>query len=395
MRYRIQTERIDLFDVNIVITMNVKLEKRVGFERLNEAFYKACKLHEILNLKVVIKPSGEAFYTDNDKPQNSISKTDLTLSELINENESKRFKIEQGEFIRAFDSKEGLVFMMHHLGGDGKSLLYFIETFMKCLSGVECEKIPFRNLLTDDLPKESSLPFIYRILVTMWNKKWSKTRRVFDYKDMDSAYQDFWKEHKTKIIITRYEKDVLDDLLKRANKIKVSLTSYLITKMLKENTKTGDVGLAVDARDDKNRSMGNQVTGVSIRYTYDDQKTFDKNAKAVHQIMIKRLRSVRFRYFALQFMGKLDPTLKDAINLERAGYFNSEFTSKVAGYLGYGEKIRDLSVTNLTRADIVLDYGVNSIKEIVFVPPIVAYAKNVIGIVTTGDIMNVTRHTYE
>lgn len=395
MRYRIQTERIDLFDVNIIITIMVKLEKEVEFEKLQDAFYRACGLHEILSSKVVIEPSGKAFYTDNDDPQNSILKTDLSLNELINENESKRFRIEQGEYIRAFDSKNGLVFMMHHLGGDGKSLLYFTETFMKCLSGTECKAVPFHNLLLDDLPKESRLPFSYKILTAVWNQKWKMSKRVFDFSDMDKAYCSFWKERKTKTQIIRYEKDKLDECLKEAKEIGISLTSYLITKMLQKDNKISDVGLAVDARFDKNRSMGNQVTGISVSYSYDDEKTFEDNAKAVHKLMRERLTHDRYRYFALQFMGRLDPTLKDALNLERAGYYNSEFTSKVAGYLGYKDRIRDLSITNLTRADIELDYGENRISEIVFVPPIVAYAKNVIGIVTSGDVMNVVRHTYE
>ena len=119
MRYRIDTERVDLFDVNIVITMKVSLDNGVSFEDAQRAFYKACSFHEVLNSKIVIEESGEAFYVDNDEPQNSISITDLSLEDLICENERKRFKVDQGEFIRAFVSPDGLIFMMHHLGGDG------------------------------------------------------------------------------------------------------------------------------------------------------------------------------------------------------------------------------------------------------------------------------------
>ena len=94
-------------------------------------------------------------------------------------------------------------------------------------------------------------------------------------------------------------------------------------------------------------------------------------------------------------MGKLDSTLKDALNLERAGYFSRKFSKRIAGLLGYGEKVKDLSITNLTRADIPLRYGEYTIEEIAFIPPIVSYAKNVIGIVTVGDIMNISGHVYD
>ena len=32
----------------------------------------------------------------------------------------------------------------------------------------------------------------------------------------------------------------------------------------------------------------------------------------------------RYRYFVLQFMGKLDDTLKDSLNLVHAGYFHGK-----------------------------------------------------------------------
>ena len=141
-------------------------------------------------------------------------------------------------------------------------------------------------------------------------------------------------------------------------------------------------------REDGNRSLGNQATGISVQYRY------RTNRREVHRRMLKKLSDERYLYFVLQFMGKLDPTLKDAMNMERSGYFTSAVSSKVAGLLGYGDKVRDISITNLTKADIPLKYGRYSIEDIVFVPPVVSYGKNIIGIVTAGDVMNIARHVY-
>ncbi len=395
MRYRIDTERVDLFDVNIVITMKVSLDKEVDFQDAQAAFVKACSLHEVLNSKVVIEDSGEAFYVDNSEPHNSISKTDLGLEELINVNERKRFKVEEGEFIRVFMSSDGLIFMMHHLGGDGKSLVYFIETFMKCLAGQECEYAPFRSLGLSDLPEDSKLPFYYGLLSRLWNRRWMKERRVFNFADMDNAYSGFWDEHKTKVELKRYSKEDLEILVKNAKTAGVSLTAYLITDMIKDTDRTMDVGLAVDGRMDGNRSMGNQATGISIKYRFDQKKSFEDNARAVFRAMRKKLDDSKSRYLVLQFMGLLDPSLKDSLNLVHAGYYNSGISLQVAEMLGYGDKVKDISITNLTRADIQLGYGGFNIREIVFVPPVVSYAKNVFGIVTTGDVMTVARHIYK
>ncbi len=395
MRYKIETERTDLFDTNIIITIRVRLNEAVPADALQSAFAKACGAHEVLNMKVVLEPSGEAYYTDNDISCNSFVSTDLSLQELINVNEKKRFLIEEGEFIRGFMSPDGIIFMMHHLGGDGKSLMYFIETFMKCLAGEECERVPFRSLTVEDLPSESRMPFAYKLLLKYWNIRWKKDRRVFTFEDMDKAYDKFWKDRMTVVDVRSYGREELSDLLTKSKAAGVSLTSYLITDLIKDMDREADVGLAVDGRLDANRRMGNQATGIEVKYRYDESSSFEENAKNVHELMKKRLSDIRSRYFVLHFMGRLDPTLTDALNMERAGYFGSRTSSRAADAMGYGDKTKDISITNLTRADIPLEYGPYRIEDIVFIPPIVSYGRNVIGIVTAGDTMNVVRHVYE
>ena len=395
MRHVIETERVDLFDVNIVITMRVLLDRELEFDRLKEAFDKACSVHEVLGSKVVLDASGEAYYEKVDGQNNSFTKTDSNLLTIIKENQKKRFKIENGEFMRGFLSPDGLVFMMHHLGGDGKSLLYFIETFMNCLEGKECEFVPFKNLTLENLPAESKVPFFYKWLVKRWNKSWEKEKKIFDFSDMDREYESFWNNHETKIEIRRYEKEELTALLRKSKEAGVSLTAYVIADMIKDSDKANDIGLAVDGRTDNNRSMGNQATGISVKYKYDPGKTVEENAKAVSRLMQKKLSDDRYRFFVLKFMGLIDPTLKDSLNLEHAGCFSGKTSAKVAELLGYGNTAKDISITNLTRVDIPLEYGDVKIEEIAFIPPIVSYAKNVYGMVTANDVMIVSRHIYE
>lgn len=395
MRYKIETERVDLFDVNIIITMMVKLEKKTSSEALAAAFDKAISVHEVLNSKVAIEENGEAYYTDNDTPQSSFTVTQMSLLDLISENEKIRFRIEEGEWIRCFDSPDGLVFMMHHLGGDGKSLLYFIETFMSVLAGDDPAFVPFKNLTLDNLPEDSGIPLFYEPIIRSWNEKWFKDKKVFNFEDLDKAHRNFWKDHSTRIELTRYEGAELEQLIRSAKDADVTLTSYLIADMAKSIPGKTDAGIAVGGREDGNRSMGNQATGISVEFNYDTKKSVAENARKVQRLMMKKLSNYKYKYFILSFMGRLDDTLKDALNLEHAGYFHSDISSYLAELLGYGSKSRDLSVTNLTRADIPLEYGDHRITEIILIPPVVSYAKNVIGIVTAGDVMYIARHVYE
>ena len=390
-RIPIETERQDLFDVGIVITVCVKLENTPPFEALEEAFQKACSLHEVLSSRVQIEKDGRAYYT-NGGGNNSIAQTASGLKELIYEQQKIRFRIEDGEFLRAFVSPDGIVFMMHHLAGDGKSLIYFIETFMNCLAGLPCGFTPFRNLTLKDLPKDSRLPFIYKILCKLWNSKWKKDKKIFDLADLDKAYDSYWKENSTCVEIREYSAKETDLLIASAVKAGVSLTAYLVCDMLKDLKGKADVGFAVNGRLDGNRAMGNQATGISIEYGYDPKRSFDDNARKIYKLMQKRLSKNRYRFFVLQFMTRLDPSLKDALNLERAGTFSSKTSSDIAAYLGYGDKVKDLSITNLTRADIASEYGEYKIERLSFIAPVVSYAKNVIGIVTMDGKMTVTRH---
>lgn len=60
------------------------------------------------------------------------------------------------------------------------------------------------------------------------------------------------------------------------------------------------------------------------------------------------------------------------------------------GYLGNGG--RDLGVTNLMKIEIPANYDDFKIKDILFIPPKVSYAQEVVGVCTYGDRLNVCYH---
>ena len=395
MRFRLETERENLFDVNMVIAMRVRIEGEVPFEQLEKAFHKTVDAYEILNSRIVIEDNGDAFYVDCENPGSSFKESLLGFEDLINANEKVRFRIEEGEYIRGFLSPDGIVFLMHHLGGDGKSLLYFIETFMSILSGEEIEKVPFANLPVSGLPADSGMPYMYKLFVKSWNKRWTKMKRVFNYEDMDEAYRKFWPTHKTKTVITEYGKDALNDLLAGSKEAGCSLTAYLVALWIREMPFRADVGFAVDGRLSDERTMGNFATGIHINYRYNDKISVGENASKINKLMKKKLTDPKVRYSVLQLIGNLDPTLIDTLSLEAIGAYHTRETARFADIMCYGKNKRDLSITNLMKADIRTEYGNFRIKDIAFVPPVVSYGTNLIGIITVNDTLIVTRHIYE
>ena len=398
--YRIETERGDIFDVNMMIAMEATVRGSATENELVFAFNEAVASFEILNSKVVIDENGDAFYDKTALPQNSIRFKDIELCELIREQERIRFRIEDGEFLRCFVSRANsetmkMVFLMHHLGGDGKSLMYFIEAFLKYLNGEKREYQRIVLLDKNTLPQAAKLPLWAKWLVKSYNKKWQKERRVFDFHDMSEAYEKFWENHSTVVRNEVTEGEKLREKLTACQNGGAGFTSYTIAEMIQDSSRIQDVGLAVDGRLDGNRTMSNQATGISVKCKYDRNKSLVENAVAIDKSMQKKLNRIGFKYFVLRFMSEFDPTLVDAINLEFAGYFHSNISAKLAKLLGYGYNTKDLSITNLTRIDIPTEYGNYRLTDLIFVPPVVSYGKNIIGMVTVGDRLNTAYHVYQ
>lgn len=398
--YKIETERGDIFDVNMMIAMQITVSGKAAESEITGAFRDTAAAFEILNCKVVIDENGGAFYDTSDGSANSITFRDFELNEMIREQEGKRFRIEDGEFLRCFVSlpendEMKMCFLMHHLGGDGKSLCYFIEAFLKRLNGEKTEYRRVMLLNKETLPQDFKMPFLASYVVKKYNKKWRKERRIFGIEDMRAAYEKFWKTHHTTVRNEVTESVELQRKLSGCKENRIGFTSYTIAEMIRDIPSEQEIGLAVDARQDGNRTMSNQATGISVKYRYDKRRTLAENASVIDALMKKKLRDNNYRYLVLHFMSAFDPTLVDAVNLEFAGYFHSKTSAELAKLLGYGSNTKDISITNLTRLDIPAEYGKFRLTDLIFVPPVVSYGKNIIGMVTVGDHLNTTYHRYE
>lgn len=449
--YKIETERGDLFDVNMMIVMKAAVSGAEGlsFAEAEKAFGEAIAAYEILNSKIALKADGSCFYEPlssgaestgqggaqkavqsapadnvpdgqplhNPAQTQTISPCNMPLEELIQQQQRIRFRLEDGEFLRCFvyepcDGKRDFVFLMHHLGGDGKSLCYFIETFLNCLcaSGKTPEYQPVKLLTSENLPKDSALPFAVQLLAKHYNKQWQKEqgkkanqtqaqKRCFSFKDMQTAYDYFWQNHRTSISVQYTDAAALQQELAECKRHGIGYTSYTIAKLLKDESGKKSVGLAVDARPDGNRTMSNQATGISVDYAYDSRKTLIENAACIDRLMKAKLAKPVLKYFILQFMAAFEPPLVDAVNLEFAGCFHSKTSAKLAKLLGYGTNTKDFSITNLTKLDISTEYSGSraslKIEDFVFVPPVVSYGKNIIGMVTLNGRLCTVLHRYE
>ena len=389
MKHQVVFERQELFDVNMIIAMTFDVKGEVSSGALQEAFAEAVKCNEILNTKVVIEPDGSAFYVSSDEPESRLIITEEDLDEVRMREERIRFRIEEGEYIRAFvNLEEGgmkLLLLMHHMGGDGKSLLYFAEDLLRSLGG---ETLQFKEIRTAE-PKGKLDP-ISRAIIRSYNRKWNG--HVFTFPDMDEAYRAYWKDRKTTVEVEVLEEEETAKIREECRKAGAKFTAYLIARLIKDTKGKQDVGLAADYRHDGNRSMGNQASGTSVVYQYDTSKSIYMNAAAIQKKLDKKLKSEDSMSYILNFMGTLKPTLVDAVNLEHAGAYSDKTSAGLAKLLGFTGKTKDLSITNLTVADIPVVYGSFKLERIEFTGPVVSYGKNVVGVITCNGKTVITRH---
>lgn len=393
----IYSERADLFDPNIYITFHVKITGNPQTNALIKAVKEAFHANETTMSKVVLGEEGLARYERMEESGCSVSVTDKDWETIVIESEKRKFRIDKGEMLRVFvmpsQGEKELLIMAHHLAGDGKSIIYFLEDIMKALAG---EKLVFKplNLITvDSFPEDSKLPFFYRLYAKGFNKKWNKNTCNFNWEDYEKIHRVYWENKSSDIVYRSFTPEEVSAIKKKAKEADVSVNSYITTAFLRANPDNGCIGMAVDIRKDYNRSMSNQASGISVDYHYSPELSFEENTKIIHKKVHKKLDHSVMRWFILRFLPLFEPSLLDSVLFVTYDLYQNRTSLKLAEVLGYkGGKTRELGITNLGILDISGTYGDYGLKDMLFVPPVVSYAKHIIGVVTMADGMRISYH---
>lgn len=397
MKNYILTERPNLFEPNDYINFLVEIEGSPSADELMSAVKAAFAANEATMSKVVLESEGSAFYEKLSESGCKVSVSGGDWREIVRENEKVPFAIEHGETVRVFviqnGEKTALLLMSHHLAGDGKSVICFIEDIMKALSGQILDYKTMNLITKESFPKESELPFAVKLYANYINKKWNRAPKHFTWDDYYSVQSKYWSEHDSQIIIETFSQDETERIKTRAKSAGVSVNSFIAAAFLKENRNKGSLGIPVSVRSESDKSMSNQTSGLSVKYTYLDRKSFNENAKALHKEIQKKLQSPVMKYFVLQFLALISPSLVDSVLLYTHGLYSNKLVKKFAGIMGYvGKSKREIGITNLTAIDIPTQYAAYKIKNITFVPPAVSYARNIIGVSTVNGKMTITYH---
>lgn len=397
MKNYIYSERVDLFEPNIYIQFLVQITGNPTPEALVSAVKAAFRANEAAMSRIVLEENGGAFYEKMEESGCKVSVRKEDWIEILRINEKEPFAIDKGELMRVFviTSKEEvfLLVMAHHLAGDGKSVTYFIEDIMTALSGKSLAYKPMRLITEDSLPVKSELPFLFKLYAKAFNRRWKGRGHIFHWDDYYNIHRAYWKARNSEILYERFSPEEMDRIHARAKEMGVSVNSYIVTAFLEADRDNRTIGMAVNARPDDNRVMSNQATGISVDHSFSEKKSFDENARIVHRKVLYKLEKPAMKYFILRFIPLFTPSLMDSVLLHTYGLYQNRTTEKLAGVMGYtGKRTRELGITNLTKLDIPDTYGSYGLKNGLFIPPVVSYARHIIGVVTMEDGMAVSYH---
>lgn len=392
MKKYIRTERANLFEPNVYISMVVKISGMVSKEAVREAVEKAYEANEATMSRIVMEDGGDAYYEKMESSGCKFFFDSRSFITIIKESEKNPFAIQKGELVRTYLTIENqemvLLIHAHHLVGDGKSILILVKDVMDGLSGKQPEYKPMFLIDQRFLRKKAKLRLGIRLALKKVNRKWEKVGKAFTWEDYYDVHKRYWESHSSEIEAKTYSANEL----KKNCKNGATLNSYLITDFLRKTTESKVVGIPVNIREDDN-GMSNQTSGISIKCQYQTDKSFEENLSIIHKEIYKMIQNVNMKYFILLFMGQLSPSLVDSILLQTHGCYQNKLSKKMAGIMGYiGKEGRDLGVTNLTRINIPNDYGSFRIEDILFIPPKVSYTRNVVGVCTYGDNLTVCHH---
>ena len=391
MKKYIRSERANLFEPNVYISMVVNLSGDLTEERIRQAVQKAYEANETTMSKIVLEDNGDAFYEKMVKSGCKFFADNLSWKELLHQSEESPFALNEGELVRIFFTKENnrkiLLIHAHHLVGDGQSVLILLKDIVNSL---DHQTLTYKSMISVDrkyLNKRAGLSIWMKLYINYVNRKWKKNIRQFTWEDYHTVHRKYWNEYESEIEWKSYDINKIKEKCVKG----MTINSYMIAELLGEFQKSQVVGIPVSIRESD--GMSNQTSAIVIKYRYDCKKSLVENATEVHKAVSKTLKKVNKKYFILLFMERLCPTLTDAVILQSHQCYQNPQTKRMAEIMGYtGDGGRDLGVTNLNIIKIPKFHEKFEVRDILFVPPKISYTRNVIGISTYADTLTVCYH---
>lgn len=280
-----------------------------------------------------------------------------------------------------------ILFIAHHLLCDGRGLLQLAEEFAEhYANGVMPQFAPERLIQgLNDLPSNSDLPLISKLIISDANRRWKKEGQQVMYEEYSVFERAYIQKHKMKREILTLCDQELEEIQTLCKQHSVTVNDWLIAKMMLEEN-TNKVVIAADIRNQtkcyKQGAMGNYSTAFSVSVKKNRENIISL-AKRVASQVINICQHPQKEMLVLACYIHMQPELIDAIAISTLGDFESK-AGKFVGrnMFGYGSQ-SGYSITNLGKIQS------NIIAEAIFIPPASPANKKIWGVLTVNNHMKI------
>ncbi|MBO6219100.1 MAG: hypothetical protein J6N81_08455 [Treponema sp.] len=404
------TERAHLACPAMCFAIAVTHGKTFEKERFEYSIKKMTIAHPFLRSRLGYeKKTNSYFYDVKDQSQielifaGELSDESGTDADIIKEFErltSRDWNLFIEGFLKIAVWKVGnktiFLFVFHHLLADGRGALGLVQEFVDFYAeGIEPKAASEHLITKNDLPANSKLSLISRVLVNHANRQWEKENHQLSYEEYHSFADKFLKVDFVAHSLELVSADKLTNLHAQCKEHNISINDYLLAKMFTEE-KTDSIIMACDLRNQlacyNHGALGNYATAFSVKLKQQKSAVAMKMAdpaelffiaQKVHNQIQKKRASPKELYLILQCYASLEPGLLDAAFISSRGAFDS----KAARFIGTSffnyDKAKGYSITNLGKIES------KNIDSAFFIPPASPAIKKTQGVLTVNGVMRI------
>lgn len=280
-----------------------------------------------------------------------------------------------------------ILFIAHHLLCDGRGLLQLAEEFAEHYVNGVMPQFVREHLIQglDDLPPDSDLPFISKLIVGDANRRWKKEGRQVLYEEYSAFERAYLQKHKIKREIFTVCNRELEEILALCKQHGFTVNDWLIARMMLEEN-TNKVVIAADIRNQakcyRQGAMGNYSTAFSVSVKKNGENVISLAKRAASQV-INICQHPQKEMLVLACYLHMQPGLIDAVAISTLGDFESKAGTFVGkNMFGYGSQ-NGYSITNLGKIQS------DTIAEAVFIPPASPANQKTWGVLTVNNHMKI------
>lgn len=390
----VYTERAHFMCPNMHFGIMAKIESNYDEGQLRQSIDTLQKAHPFLQSLIAEEADTGRFYYQKQDYLNIpvIVKEEVALWQQDYEEISVRgWNVKKECLLKAVvypkENEFQILFIAHHILCDGRGLLQLAEEFAEhYANGVIPQFVPERLIQhLNDLPPNSDLPIISKLIIGDANRRWKKEGQQVMYEEYSVFERAYIQKHKMKREIFTVCNQELEEILTLCEQHSVTVNDWLIAKMMLEEN-ANKVVIAADIRNRvrcyRQGAMGNYSTAFSVSVKKNDENVITL-AKRVASQVINICQHPQKEMLVLACYIHMLPELIDAVAISTLGDFGSK-TGAFVGRNMFGFGLQNgYSITNLGKIQS------NIIAEAVFIPPASPANKKTWGVLTVNNHMKI------